>query len=231
MSPVYDIVLADPPWSYNDKAHAGRRGADYKYPTMPLDDIKALPVADLTPTDKGSVLYLWATAPFLPVAIEVMEEWGFSYKTVAFVWVKTTKHGKFAWGMGHYTRANAEFVLLGVRRPKVPGLPVVDHGVHSVVQALQRAHSQKPDDVMERIERLHGADVRRIELFARRRRPGWSAWGNQVPGGSDVELVDGVWRQPKQKEPDPETEIRVPIEGTVDLDIKVPEETSILDLF
>ncbi len=184
----FQIVLADPPWSYNDKAHAGQRGVEYHYDSMELPDIKGLPIPKLAAPD--SVLYLWATPPMLKEAFAVMEAWGYKYKTVAFVWVKTTKLGKLAWGMGNYSRANAEVVLIGV---KGKGVPVLNHGVHQVVRAERGKHSSKPDEVQERIERLHGPDVSRVELFARRRRKGWSAWGNDV--APDLELMNGVWRR------------------------------------
>ena len=113
--------------------------------------------------------------PQLPVALAVMKAWGFTFKTVAFTWVKRTKHGKLAWGMGSWSRANPEMVLLGVRgKPRR-----VDKGVHSVVEAEVREHSRKPDEVRHRIERLMG-DGRRVELFAREKAEGWDVWGNEV---------------------------------------------------
>lgn len=182
----YTVIYADPPWSYRDRrdkpaVYGGnprprmQGGAAAHYPTMALDDIKSLPVPEIAADD--AVLFLWATAPLLPEAIEVMQAWGFEYKTVGFVWVKTNRRsGTPFLGMGHWTRANAEFCLLGVRgKPKR-----VDATVRSVVIAPVREHSRKPDEVRERIERLMG-DVPRIELFARERPAGWDVWGLEVP--------------------------------------------------
>ena len=114
----YSIIYADPPWKYNDRmvmkgVHGNIRGAESFYNTMTLKDIKALPVKEIT--EKNAILFLWVTMPFLPQTQEVMESWGFKYKTCGFTWIKTTKTGKIHTGMGHYTRGNAELCLIGVR--------------------------------------------------------------------------------------------------------------------
>lgn len=176
----YRIIYADPPWSYRDKANAGRRGAEYKYPCMAVEQIKALPVSALA--DDNCALFLWVTFPMLQEGLDVIRAWGFEYKTVAFIWVKTTKTGKLFWGMGNWSRSNAEVCLLGVK-----GKPArVSAAVHSVIVSPVRDHSRKPDEARERIVRLMG-DLPRIELFARERAPGWSCWGNEVE--SDVTLA------------------------------------------
>lgn len=82
----FDIIYADPPWQYKDKCTSGNRGAGYKYPCASLDDLKALPVANMA--NNNAVLFMWATWPQLPEALELIEAWGFSYKTCAFVWIK-----------------------------------------------------------------------------------------------------------------------------------------------
>ena len=184
----FKVVYSDPPWSYRDKAGAGKRGSSFKYPVMKLPEIKALPVADIAEDD--SLLFLWATMPMLPDALEVIGAWGFKYRTVAFTWVKavTPPFGRIclSWGMGNWTRANAEVCLLGIRgKPKR-----VSASVHSVVIRPRLAHSEKPPEVRERIVNLCG-DVPRIELFARQRTEGWSIWGNEVD--SDIQL--GEWER------------------------------------
>lgn len=171
------IILADPPWLYRDKATAGERGVDYKYSTMSPADIARLQVGRLA--NRDAILYLWVTAPQLPVGLAVMKAWGFEFKTVAFTWVKLTADGaRPRMGMGNYTRSNAEFVLLG-RRGR--GVPVVDRGVNSVILAPRREHSRKPDEVRERIVQIHG-NRPRVELFARptgaRGEAGWAMWGH-----------------------------------------------------
>jgi N6-adenosine-specific RNA methylase IME4 len=180
MTTKYSIIYSDPPWSYKDKACAGKRGACFKYSVMTLEDIMTLPVCDIAAKD--CVLFLWSTFPQLPTALDVIKAWGFTYKTVAFNWVKTTrKTGKLFWGMGHWTRSNPEICLLAVRgKPKR-----ISAGVHSVIESPVQAHSVKPSEIRDRIVKLMG-DVPRVELFARQRVQGWDCWGNEVK--SDIQL-------------------------------------------
>lgn len=168
----YAVIYADPPWGYRNGAT--RAAAGRHYPTMGLEELKALPVSDIAAED--CVLLLWATFPMLPEALEVMEAWGFSYKTLGFLWVKENRRsGGLFWGLGNWTRSNPEVCLLGVKGR--PGR--VYAGVHSVVMAPVGRHSKKPDAVRERIEMLLG-DLPRIELFARQTAPGWDVWGDEV---------------------------------------------------
>ena len=170
----YNIILADPPWSYRDKAASGKRGSSFKYQTQSNDWIESLPVMDIA--DKNCALFMWATMPKLHDAFHVMERWGFTYKTVAFTWVKKNKKAdSFFWGMGNWTRSNAEVCLLGIK-----GKPErINASVHSVVYSPVQAHSQKPHEVRKRIVQLMG-DIPRIELFARERVDGWDAWGDEI---------------------------------------------------
>lgn len=170
----YSIIYADPPWSYKDKALAGKRGACCKYPTQSKDWIDNLPVKKIA--DEDCVLFLWVTMPKLNECWDLIEKWGFTYKTVAFTWVKRNKKSSsWFWGMGGWTRANAELCLLATKgRPKR-----INAGVHSIVDSKIEEHSKKPDEVRDRIVSLMG-DVPRIELFARQRYDGWDCWGNQV---------------------------------------------------
>lgn len=170
----YRIIYADPAWQYRDKATAGKRGASFKYPTMSVEELKKLPVANLA--DDNCTLFLWVTNPMLPVGLEVMAAWGFTYKTVAFNWVKRNKVSD-SWflGMGNYTRAGSELCLLGIKGKSKR----VSASVYQVVDTKIEAHSKKPDVVRNRIVQLLG-DVPRIELFARQRVAGWDAWGNEV---------------------------------------------------
>lgn len=171
----YNVILADPPWSFRAWSSKGMgRSAEQHYPTMRLEDIKALPVSDLAAGD--CVLFLWATFPMLKEALEVIDTWGFTYKTVAFTWVKENRKspGLF-WGLGYWTRANAEICLLATRgSPKRQSA-----AVHQVILSPVEQHSKKPDAVRERIVALMG-DVTRVELFARQETPGWDVWGNEV---------------------------------------------------
>jgi N6-adenosine-specific RNA methylase IME4 len=177
----YEVIYADPPWSYKQTGGPnGQRGmATAHYDTMPLDAIKALPVQNMV-SDGGCALFLWATGPLLPEAIAVMEAWGFSYKGIAFAWVKhNRKSPSLFWGMGAYTRSNVELCLLGVSKKYKASDHVKSHAVHQVVVSPISRHSEKPDEVRQRITKLLG-DIPRIELFARQKCAGWDAWGNEV---------------------------------------------------
>lgn len=170
----YAVIYADPPWSFEVWSGAGKdRAAENHYPTMTQEQIEALPVASLAADD--CALFLWAVMPQLPEALRVIEAWGFEYKTCAFVWVKQTKdEERFATGMGYWTRANAEVCLLATR-----GSPQrLNADVHQVVLAPREQHSRKPDEIAARIERLVPGPY--LEMFARRERSGWDAWGNQA---------------------------------------------------
>jgi N6-adenosine-specific RNA methylase IME4 len=164
----YDLIYADPPWQHGDASTTPSRRATRHYPVLPLAAICALPVRDLTAP--AAALYLWATSALLPDALAVIAAWGFSFKT-GFVW------DKGRWGCGHYVRTQHEHLLIAwrghLRCPQPSTL------VGSVVHALATRHSAKPEIFYEHLERMHPA-ARRLELFARGRRPGWDAWGNEV---------------------------------------------------
>jgi len=166
----FNILYIDPPWNYRDKATAGKRGAEFKYPCMTLTELGVLPMKDIA--EENCAMFLWSTSPMLPEAIDLMNCWGWQYKNVAFTWIKQNK-GKLAWGMGNYTRSNPEYCLLGIRGK----LERQSASVHSVVISPREEHSKKPDEIRDRIVTLFG-DIPRIELFARKRVEGWDSWGN-----------------------------------------------------
>ena len=170
----YSIIYADPPWQYNDpKGNLPALGG-ITYPTMPLEDIKMLPIADLTDKDCG--LFLWTTMPMLREGLEVIDAWGFKYITCAFVWVKLNPSGEGIYsGLGHWVNGNAELCLFGKK-----GHPQrIAKNVKQIVIAPRGRHSQKPDEVRDRIVQLMG-DLPRLELFARQEVDGWDCWGNEV---------------------------------------------------
>ena len=177
----FAIIYADPPWSYRvwNRKGAGRT-AESHYRTMSIDEICALPVADIAANN--SALFIWATFPNLPDAFEVIKAWGFTYKTVAFTWVKTCrKSSGYFVSLGHWTRANAEVCLLATK-----GHPRrISINVRQLIVSPVRQHSQKPDEARERIVELLG-DLPRIELFAREKTGGWAVWGDEVD--SDISL-------------------------------------------
>ena len=169
----YEIIYGDPPWHYRDKANAGKRGASHKYLVVGDVHIKELPVGDIA--DKDCMLFLWITMPKLPVAFEVIKAWGFEYKTCAFTWVKKYKNGNNFFGMGRWTRSNAELCLLATRgKPKR-----IDAGVSQIIESVPGRHSEKPKEARDLIVRLIG-DKNRIELFAREKVSGWDCWVNEV---------------------------------------------------
>ena len=174
----YQIIYADPPWSYKDKCNAGKRGAGYKYETMNLDQLTNLysMVHTLSLKSENAVLFLWATWPLITDAIILINRWNFSYKTIGFIWIKQNKLKPTPFmGMGNWTRSNSEPCLIATKgNPKR-----ISASVHSVIQSPIRAHSQKPDEARDRIVTLMG-DVPRIEIFARQRVEGWDAWGNEI---------------------------------------------------
>lgn len=173
----YNIIYADPPWHYNDRRNNHTRfcgGAMAHYPTMKTKDICNLPVKDLA--DDNCILFLWATFPCLPDALQVMKAWGFTYKTLGFSWIKTNKVNKKPFfGIGYYTKSNCEVCLLGIKGKIKP----VSNKVSSVIIEDREEHSKKPDIVRDKIVELCG-DLPRIELFARKKSLGWDSWGNEV---------------------------------------------------
>ena len=185
----YQIIYADCPWrfknwSMDELAKRGERWARKAgrspYNVMDTQSIASLPILPMA--DKDCVLFLWATYPKLEDALTVVKGWGFEYKTVAFTWVKTTPNTMgYHFGLGYWTRANAEICLLATR-----GKPQrLNNNVAQLVVSDVMEHSHKPAIVREKIIHLMG-DLPRIELFARRKVEGWDCWGNEVE--SDIDL-------------------------------------------
>ena len=170
----YDIIYADPPWRYNDKRGNDPKAGGITYQTMTLDEIKRMPVANLS--EKNCALFMWVTMPMLREGLEVIDAWGFKYVTCAFTWVKQNPKGDGIYsGLGMWTNGNAELCLFA-RRGK-PKREAKD--VKQIVMAHRERHSKKPDEVRDRIVKLIG-DKKRIELFAREHATGWDCWGNEV---------------------------------------------------
>ncbi len=189
----YQIIYADPPWSYSDKGCSG--AAAEHYDTMKIADIAQLPVKEIA--DKDAVLFLWATYPKLEEAITLIKAWGFTFKSIAFQWVKLNKAADKEklekaladtdsleealkaitfFGLGRWTRGNSEPCLIAVK-----GKPSrISASVGQLVFAPLGKHSAKPHIVREKITDLVG-DLPRIELFARSSADGWDCWGNEAP--------------------------------------------------
>lgn len=200
MSEKYQLIYADPAWQFKvwNRDTGQGRSAEAHYRTMSLEEICALPVNEIA--DKNCVLFLWAVWPSLPEAFQVIEAWGFEYKTLAWEWIKLNKlwarflPGLFSpdskayqtWlprlfhlGMGYYTRANPEPCLLAVK--KKGKAPVAVRNERNLLFAPVREHSQKPLEAYEKINRLYPDRFPRLEMFARNSYSGWHAWGNQAP--------------------------------------------------
>lgn len=186
----YNVILADPPVPFETwgKRPGGidSRAAEAHYSTMTWDDLGAIGPALQSVAAADCVLFLWLCQPLLLETLEMAKEWGFDYKTKAFSWVKTYvgSPSTFFVGMGYWTRANTEDVLLFTR-----GNPRrIDKRVYQVLATLETPaviapmtrHSEKPEEVQDRIERLCAGPY--IELFARRRRPGWTCLGMELDG-------------------------------------------------
>ncbi len=182
MNKKYNIVYADPPWSFKTYSNKGKekKSADNHYNCMSIQDIYNLPVGEIAA--ENCVLFLWVTMPMLQDGLETIKRWGFTYKTCAFNWVKKNKKSdSFFWGLGYWTRSNSEICLLATKgNPKR-----ISKSVHQVCDARIMQHSKKPDEIRNRIVQLMG-DIPRIELFAREKAEGWHVWGDEVD--SDINL-------------------------------------------
>lgn len=170
MTEEYDVLLADPPWRYWFSPSKTRKVENH-YPTMTLEQIKRL--GWLIPAAKNSVLFLWATAPKLLEALEVMKAWGFRYVTQA-IWDKQLI------GMGYWFRGQHEILLVGVKGSYSPPEPA--QRISSVISSRRGKHSKKPEAVHAWIEVAFPA-ARKLELFAREPRAGWDVWGEEVKQG------------------------------------------------
>lgn len=189
MSGAYKAILMDPPWAFKtfsgNNATPHRTATDH-YETMPLHKIAGLPVPDLA--DKSCALFMWVVSSHIDAAFELFNIWGFKPKSLAFVWVKSklgaAEQGSFFLddayddnhpiSMGYWTRQQTELCLVATK-----GKPAVrDRGVRQLIVAPRREHSRKPDEQYSKIERL--VDGPYLEMFARQRREGWTAWGDET---------------------------------------------------
>jgi N6-adenosine-specific RNA methylase IME4 len=170
-SPLYGVVLADPPWRYK-YSQSDNRKIENHYPTMSTEEICSLGI----PSAENAVLFLWSTSPHLPDALRVMGAWGFEYKS-SLVWDKVSM------GCGYWARIQHELILIGTKghfRAPSPSLRV-----RSVLRIPRTIHSRKPAEVRDMIARWYPHETK-LEMFARERTPNWATWGNEVV--CDVEL-------------------------------------------
>ena len=176
----YKTIYADPPWQFQNRT--GKVAPEHKrlnrYSTMSLEEIKALPVAEVT--DEKCHLYLWVPNALLPCGLEVMKAWGFEYKT-NLIWEKVRKDGQpDGRGVGFYFRNVTEILLFGIKGGKNRTLQAGRSQVN-LLRTMKREHSRKPDEFVDLIEACSSGP--RLELFARGIRNGWDMWGNQAEEG------------------------------------------------
>ena len=180
----YKIVYADPPWElkYLKETKAGINVYDLPYPQMTDDEIMQLPIKDIV--DDDAILFMWCIDSRIPKIKQIMESWGFTYKTVGFVWNKESKHtGGVNANLGKYTRKSCEFCFIGTRGRCI----VENHTQNQYWGEPKREHSRKPDVFRNLIVNMCG-DVPRIELFARQRFQGWDLYGNEAPNHTQMLL-------------------------------------------
>ena len=181
MNKKYQIIYADPSWSYSiSSSIAGGRGQNTKYRCLRPVEIYDLPVEKIA--DENCVLFLWSVYPMLPEALYTIKAWGFYYKTNAFTWLKLNKKShSYFFGMGQWTRRNTEICLLATRG----NIKAINHSISELIETPIGEHSKKPKETRNKIVELCG-DLSRIELFAREKTEGWDVWGNEVE--SDIKL-------------------------------------------
>lgn len=176
----YSVIYADPPWSYADVHTWHKMGGGVKkhYKTMEIKEIDNMGEVINKISEENCLLFMWVTFPNLKEGLNVIEKWGFKYKTLGFSWIKLNKKNKKpCFGIGYYTKSNCEVCLIGIKGK--PGKVIKDNTVSSCIISERREHSRKPDEARERIEKLVGK-VPKIELFARQEVEGWDCWGNEI---------------------------------------------------
>lgn len=172
---TYPIIYADPPWNWETYSKKGaKKSPTSKYDCMTMEEIGNLPIGRLAGDD--CILFCWVTDPLLDKQLAIIKQWGFTYKTVGFTWVKLNKRDLRPFiGLGYYTRSNPEMCLIA--RKGNPPRPR-DRSISQVVMSPIREHSRKPDIIRTNIEKMYAGPY--LELFARTQTPNWDCIGNQV---------------------------------------------------
>jgi N6-adenosine-specific RNA methylase IME4 len=207
----FDLILADPPWEYDNKQQNDPARGGVTYPTLSMEELAKVPVSNIAADN--SLLVCWVTFPKLMDQyyekydpLSVIRAWGFRPLTALFVWVKTTKKGTipdldvddlteystFYSGLGRYTNSNAEIAIIA-RRGKM--LERVSRSVKQLIVAPIGGHSEKPKEQYRRLDQLFGSKINRIELFARKQNPppdGWHATGLDYDGVDIRDFCRGV---------------------------------------
>jgi N6-adenosine-specific RNA methylase IME4 len=172
----YNVIYADPPWTYQNKKTGGsmKSGALAKYPTMSIDELKVMDI----PAAKDCVLFMWATVPLMPEAIDLVTAWGFKYKTM-ITWRKI-----MSLGMGFWFRGQCEHLIVAVK-----GNVKAFRCQHpNFIQHKALKHSEKPEVFRQLIEQVTPTMTDRLELFARKETEGWDVFGNEVAESIDITI-------------------------------------------
>jgi N6-adenosine-specific RNA methylase IME4 len=170
----FKVLVADPPWKHRDRLPGRGRGAAKHYRLLTVDEICAFP---LPPLGDDSVLFLWRVASMVEEAYRVCRAWGFTPKS-ELVWKKLTRRGKRWFGMGRYVRLEHETAIIATRGRPSTLQAEVDHSIRSIFEARAGRHSEKPSEFYELVERFHAGPY--AELFARKSRPGWVCFGDEL---------------------------------------------------
>jgi len=170
----YDVIYADPPWQYRSKECLAKKSIlngklNYHYETMPISELKEIPIKELC--EKDCLLFLWAVSPMLDDCIEVLKAWGFKYATIGFIWNKEKTNP------GSYTMSQCEICLIG-KKGNIPK-PRGARNIRQYLSQEKTRHSSKPDEVRKRITEMFPLQ-NKIELFARQQIDGWDCWGDEV---------------------------------------------------
>lgn len=187
----YSVIYADPPWQFKSAKSGGSMtsGAASKYLTTGIEGLKAIDVNSIT--EDNAILFMWYVGAMPQEAIDLVEAWGFTLKNMnGFVWNKLTQHNKPYFGMGYYTRAGSESVIIATKgkfKPASRSVRAVFHAESQIqFEAKVSRHSEKPKQVRDLIVELCG-DVPRLEMFARKSAEGWDVFGNEVDNSIAIE--------------------------------------------
>jgi N6-adenosine-specific RNA methylase IME4 len=183
----YNIIYADPAWTFGNRLRNGspeangtinvvHRELSETYNTMTIKDICNLKVSEIA--DKDCVLFIWTTDAHLEEAMKVINAWGFKYKTIGFTWLKKEKSGLQSCYVGFWTLKCGEICLLATKGRMNKYLK--KRNVRQLVEAIRGKHSEKPNEVRQRIIEMFGNELPKIELFAREKHENWDVWGNEV---------------------------------------------------
>ena len=170
----YNVIYADPPWPYHNTSPNHP-----KYPLMEHNELMDLPVKDIA--HEHCALFLWTTHAMLNMALELIENWGFKYKTTFKIWFKVHDNGSPAYIPGFWANSNTELLLVATKGTPLKLFRKSKHTEHQTFTSTRGQHSEKPEEIREAIENFLTVDSR-IELFARKNTPGWDSWGLDLPG-------------------------------------------------